>query len=472
MQIYNIFLILLIFANNFLCLTKIFILDISLLLDSSADSVPLPEWCTYGLAALCWLLGSIAVFVFSYCEYFLFSLSDSDKEKIMKNNSAGYSGLKSLLNDDKQSLSAVVLGYWCSTAVLIAIAFHIIYMINIGGCEDTQGHACQRTILTMLILLATFIWILLFADVLPHKISKQDRVACLYYMSKPVRIASFLLYPFAALLKHTEFIACRLEVKRQKNISLDELSETLHSDSIKDKEEKDILESIVTFGSVSVGEILRPRVDVVAVNYSDKYTDVLKVIRDNEYSRMPVYDGSVDNVKGILYVKDFLNYLDRGDDFNWQHLIRAPFFVPESKKIDDLLREFQVKRMHMAIVVDEFGGTSGIVTMEDILEVIFGDISDEHDVEQKLYTELDKRNYLLEGKMPLSDFYKIEKIDASVFEALDVDADTVAGLILSLKGDIPSLGDEIIHEGYIFKIVSVDKRRIKKIKLRLPDEKK
>ncbi|MCR5247005.1 MAG: gliding motility-associated protein GldE [Paludibacteraceae bacterium] len=448
-------------------------MDISLLFDSSSDSVPLPEWCEYVLTAICWLLGTIGIFVFSYSEYFLFSLSNSDKEKILKNDSSGYSGLKSLLNDEKLSLSSIVTGYWISVALIIAVAIlYIGYISNILGHCDTPNSLCQSPILTVLILIATFVWILLFADVLPHKISKQDRVACLYYMSKPVRIASFMLYPFSSLLKHTEFIACRLEVKRQKNISLDELSETLHSDSIKDKEEKDILESIVTFGSVSVGEILRPRVDVVAVNYSDKYTDVLKVIRDNEYSRMPVYDGSVDNVKGILYVKDFLNYLDRGDDFNWQHLIRAPFFVPESKKIDDLLREFQVKRMHMAIVVDEFGGTSGIVTMEDILEVIFGDISDEHDVEQKLYTELDKRNYLLEGKMPLSDFYKIEKIDASVFEALDVDADTVAGLILSLKGDIPSLGDEIIHEGYIFKIVSVDKRRIKKIKLRLPDEKK
>lgn len=447
-------------------------MDVSILFDSSADSVPLPKWCAYGLAALLWLLGSLAIFVFSYCEYFLFSLSDSDKDKILKNDSAGYSGMKRLLNDEKQSLSTLVLGYWCSVAVIVAITVvqirHLLNSLqNIN--PDSTG---QAPVLTVMMLMGTLVWVLLFADVLPHKISKQNRVAGLYYMSKPVMLAYVLLYPFAALLKHTEFIACRLDVKRQKNISLDELSQTLHSDSLKDKEEKDILESIVTFGSVSVSEILRPRVDVVAVNYSDKYTDVLKVIRDNEYSRMPVYDGSVDNVKGILYVKDFLNYLDRGDDFNWQHLIRAPFFVPESKKIDDLLREFQVKRMHMAIVVDEFGGTSGIVTMEDILEVIFGDISDEHDVEQKLYTELDKRNYLLEGKMPLSDFYKIEKIDASVFEALDVDADTVAGLILSLKGDIPSLGDEIIHEGYIFKIVSVDKRRIKKIKLRLPDEKK
>lgn len=446
-------------------------MDFSILFDSSADG-PLPEWCAYSLAAICWLLGSLAIFVFSYCEYFLFSLSDSDKDKILKNDSAGYSGLKSLLNDEKHSLSTVVLGYWLSVAALIAVAIYIIKYVG-GIITPGEDGACPvATLLTALILIISFAWIFFCADVMPHKISKQNRVAWLYYTSKPIRLAYFILYPFAALLKHSKFIECRLGVKRQKNISLDELSQTLNSDSIKDKEEKDILESIVTFGSISVSEILRPRVDVVSVNYSDKYTDVLKVIRDNEYSRMPVYDGSVDNVKGILYVKDFLNYLDREDDFSWQHLIRAPFFVPESKKIDDLLREFQVKRMHMAIVVDEFGGTSGIVTMEDILEVIFGDISDEHDVEQKLYTELDKRNILLEGKMPLSDFYKIDKIDAGIFEALDVDADTVAGLILSLKGDIPSLGDEIIHEGYIFKIVSVDKRRIKKIKLRLPDEKK
>lgn len=440
-------------------------MDISNLFDSSADSGPLPEWCVYSLLALCWMLGSLAIFVFSYCEYFLFSLSDSDKDKILKNDSAGYSGLKSLLNDEKQSLSTVVLGYWIAIGSIISVSLLLINWATTRDCP--YGVWIVPTVLIF-----TFAWILFCADVLPHKISKQNRVAWLYYSSNPLKLASFILYPFAVLLKQSKFIECRLGVKRQKNISLDELSQTLNSDSIKNKEEKDILESIVTFGSISVNEILRPRVDVVSVNYSDKYTDVLKVIRDNEYSRMPVYDGSVDNVKGILYVKDFLNYLDREDDFSWQHLIRAPFFVPETKKIDDLLREFQVKRMHMAIVVDEFGGTSGIVTMEDILEVIFGDISDEHDVEQKMYTELDKRNILLEGKMPLSDFYKIDKIDAGVFEALDVDADTVAGLILSLKGDIPSLGDEITYEGYIFKIVSVDKRRIKKIKLRLPDEKK
>jgi len=446
-------------------------LDISNLFDSSADSGPLPEWCVYGLLALCWMLGTLAIFVFSYCEYFLFSLSVADKDKILKNDSAGYSGLKSLLNDEKQSLSTVVLGYWIAIGVLISVALLIINISTTISWASSRDCPYSMWIIPT-VLIFTFVWIIFCSDVLPHKISKQNRVAWLYYSSKPLRLASFILYPFAALLKQSKFIECRLGVKRQKNISLDELSQTLNSDSIKDKEEKDILESIVTFGSISVSEILRPRVDVVSVNYSDKYTDVLKVIRDNEYSRMPVYDGSVDNVKGILYVKDFLNYLDREDDFSWQHLIRAPFFVPETKKIDDLLREFQVKRMHMAIVVDEFGGTSGIVTMEDILEVIFGDISDEHDVEQKMYTELDKRNILLEGKMPLSDFYKIDKINASIFEALDIDADTVAGLILSLKGDIPSLGDEIIHEGYIFKIVSVDKRRIKKIKLRLPDEKK
>lgn len=442
-------------------------MDFSILFDSSADSVPLPEWWVYSFAAVIWMLASLAIFVFSYCEYFFFSLSSSDKEKITQNHSSGYSGLKYLINNERHTLATIVLGYWISVLVIIAVTIAVNKWF--AYCELVAGYDVW---VTLLLIFIAFVWILLCADILPNITSRKDKIAYLYYMSKPVRLTALVLYPFAALFRRTKFIECRLGVKRQKNISLDELSQTLNSDSMKGNEEKDILESIVTFGSISVSEILRPRVDVVYVNYSDKYTDVLKVIRDNEYSRMPVYDGTVDNVKGILYVKDFLNYLDREDDFNWQHLIRAPFFVPESKKIDDLLREFQVKRMHMAIVVDEFGGTSGIVTMEDILEVIFGDINDEHDVEQKMYTELDKRNYLLEGKMPLSDFYKIEKIDAEVFEALDVDADTVAGLILSLKGDIPSLGDEIVHEGYIFKIVSVDKRRIKKIKLRLPDEKK
>ena len=214
---------------------------------------------------------------------------------------------------------------------------------------------------------------------------------------------------------------------------------------------------------------MRPRVDIVDLDIAYSYPKVLEVVKESEYSRLPVYEDSIDNIKGVLYVKDLLNYIDKGDDFEWQHLIREPYFVPETKKIDELLKEFQSKHIHMAIVVDEFGGTSGIATLENILEVIVGDISDEHDDEQKMFTALDKHNYILEGKLLLNDFYKIEKIDRSVFEKYGADADTLAGLLLEIKGDIPVVGEKIETDGYLFQIISADNRRIKRVKLHIPD---
>jgi CBS domain containing-hemolysin-like protein len=208
---------------------------------------------------------------------------------------------------------------------------------------------------------------------------------------------------------------------------------------------------------------------VVDLDSKTNYEEVLALIRDTEYSRLPVYEGSIDNVKGVLYIKDLLRYLDEDKDFEWQKLIRPAYFVPETKKIDDLLKEFQSKHIHMAIVVDEFGGTSGIVTLEDILEVIVGDICDEHDDEQKLYTVLDSRNFLLEGKLALTDFFKIDKIEKEVFAEVEADADTLAGLILEIKGAIPVVGEKIEYNGYVFQIVSADSRRIKKVKLQIPE---
>lgn len=207
------------------------------------------------------------------------------------------------------------------------------------------------------------------------------------------------------------------------------------------------------------------RLDMVDLDIEASYSEVLKCIVENAYSRIPVYQENRDNVKGILYIKDLLPYLDRGDDFKWQNLIRPAYFVPETKKIDDLLRDFQINRIHIAIVVDEFGGTSGLVTMEDIIEEIVGEINDEYDEEERTYVKLADDTYVFEGKTLLSDFYKILKIDSDVFETVEGDADTLAGLLLELKGEFPSLHEVITYQYFRFEVLEMDARRILKVKV-------
>lgn len=417
---------------------------------------------TLGVVSVLLLL--CLVFVFSFCEYSLFSLSSGEKEKLKQTKSTEYHSVKLLLKDEQGALSAIVAGYFLSLLGLV-LSLNLIFQLLLS-------EVFTQTFVFVVSIVVSFVLLIFVGESLASRIKKSNskKMLLLYYFSPIVRFFSWVLFPIVWLMKKTTFIEKRLEYKCRRGISIDELSHTLQSSSLKDGEEKSILESIVTFGQISVEDIMKPRVEVVAVETHVSYSEVLRIIRESEYSRLPVYDGTIDNVIGILYVKDLLPHINEKEDYKWQKFIREPFYVPESKKIDDLLREFQQKRMHIAIVVDEFGGTSGIVTMEDILEVIFGDINDEHDIEQKLYSELDKHNYLFDGKLQLSDFFKMPKIDVEKFEDIETDADTVAGLILQLSGSIPKIGEEIEHRGYVFKIVSVDNRRIKKIKLRIPDK--
>ena len=246
---------------------------------------------------------------------------------------------------------------------------------------------------------------------------------------------------------------------------MDELSQALELTSDTEEEEKDMLEGIIKFGNIQVVDIMRPRLDMVDVDIKSPYKELMRVIIESGYSRIPVYAGNHDNVKGVIYSKDLLPHLDKPDSFRWQSLMRQAYFVPESKKIDDLLHEFQENKVHLAIVVDEYGGTSGLVTMEDILEEIVGDISDEYDEEEKLYTRIDDTHYIFEAKMLLNDFYKVIDVEESVFDKVTEEVETLAGLVLELKGEIPAKGDAVEYDNYCFEVMEVDDRRILKIKL-------
>jgi gliding motility-associated protein GldE len=269
------------------------------------------------------------------------------------------------------------------------------------------------------------------------------------------------------LIASTSFVNHRLQ-KHHKNVSIDEISQALKLTSNQElSEEKEMLEGIVKFGNKNVAEIMNPRVDVVSLDIKTSFSTVLNLIVDSGFSRIPVYVGSFDNIKGILYIKDILPHSHKNDSFNWQTLIRPPFYVPETKKINSLLKEFQKNKVHLAVVIDEYGGTSGIVTLEDVLEEIVGEIVDEFDEEENFFTQISENVFLFDGKTLLGDFFKISKCDDNVFNSIKGEAETLAGLILEIKGEIPEIHEKIEYKQFIFTIEAVDKRRIKQIKIEI-----
>ncbi|MCK5691927.1 MAG: CBS domain-containing protein [Bacteroidales bacterium] len=246
---------------------------------------------------------------------------------------------------------------------------------------------------------------------------------------------------------------------------MDDLSEALDLATGVVENEKEMLEGIVRFSNLEVCEIMKPRTDVVAVDIETDLDTLTRVIIDSGFSRIPVYEETFDHLKGILYVKDLLPHINQRNKFNWQKLIREPFFVPETKKINELLKEFQEKKIHLAIVVDEYGGTEGIVTMEDILEEVVGEITDESDEAEEFYRRIDAFTYAFDGKTLLNDFYKVTELDDELFDEVKGDAETVAGLLLELKGGFPRINDVLICRGIEFTVLAMDKRRIKEVKV-------
>jgi gliding motility-associated protein GldE len=284
-------------------------------------------------------------------------------------------------------------------------------------------------------------------------------------MARPLTISEKIFRPLGSFLISTaSFVKKRFSLKKM-NISMDELSDALELAKQTTDEDQSILKGIVKFVNLYVREIMTSRVDVVGADITLKFRSLIELINESGYSRIPVYEKNFDNIKGILYIKDLLSHIQKPDTFNWQSLIRPPYYVPETKKIDDLLKEFQTNKIHLAIVVDEYGGTSGIITLEDILEEIIGEITDETDEDETLYTQIDNQTYVFEGKAQLNDFYKILNLDEHVFDEIKGDADTLAGLILEIKGEFPGKNDMIQYNDFEFRIVAVDKRRIRKIQV-------
>ena len=316
--------------------------------------------------------------------------------------------------------------------------------------------------------IVTFI-ILLFGEILPKVYASRNNVLFSNFMARPLNFLDTIFTPLSGPMRAvTIFMHNRLG-KQRSFISIDHLSQALELTSEEDttQEEQKILQGIVSFGNTDTKQVMRPRMDIFALNESQMYKEIIPEIIDRGYSRIPVYRENIDNVIGILYVKDLLPLLDE-KDFDWTSLLREPYFVPENKKLDDLLNDFKTKKNHLAIVVDEYGGTSGLISLEDIIEEIVGDISDEFDDEDLVYSKLDENTYVFEGKTPLKDFYKIVKIeDPQAFEERKGEADTLAGFLLEISGGFPRRNDVIYFLNYSFTVEVLDNKRLKQIKLNI-----
>jgi gliding motility-associated protein GldE len=315
----------------------------------------------------------------------------------------------------------------------------------------------------------TFI-LLFFGEIMPKVYATRKQIPMVLLMAGMLTLLQKLFTPITSLLiLSTSFVKKRTGTQHS-NISMGDLSDALELASDDINEDEKILKGIVNFGNINVSEIMTSRIDVTALDVKLSFNKVKSIIIESGFSRIPVYAGSFDSVKGILYAKDILPYTNNPDNFKWQSLMRPPHFVPETKKINDLLKEFQLKKNHIAVVIDEYGGTSGIITLEDVLEEIVGEITDESDEDETLYRKIDEKTFIFEGKVLLNDFYKILEVENDVFEDVRGESETLAGLVLELTGEIPQKDQVITFRNFIFKIEAADKRRIKEIRVELEDE--
>ena len=394
----------------------------------------------------------------SASEIAFFSLSPGDLNEIEEEDHPSDKRIKDLLADSERLLATILISNnFVNVTIIMLCNFFFAEVIDFGGSVIVE--------FLVITVILTFL-LLLFGEIMPKIYSAQHTLQFVRFAAPALTVLRKVFSPLSALLVRSSFLVNKCVSKKNYNISVDDLSQALElTDKDEISEESNILEGIIRFGGETAVEIMTPRLDMVDLDIHTPFSEVLKCVVDNAYSRIPIYEGSRDNIKGILYIKDLLPHLSKGDNFRWQTLVRAAYFVPETKMIDDLLRDFQANKIHIAIVVDEFGGTSGIVTMEDIIEEIVCEINDEYDEEERSYVKLNDHTYVFEGKTLLTDFYKIAKTDNDVFEEVEGEADTLAGLLLEIKGDFPELHEKLDYGKFHFEVLEMDARRILKIKV-------
>ena len=407
------------------------------------------------LAAFLLLLSGFA----SASEIAFFSLSPQDIDNLEPEKSDTDASIEMLRGDSERTLATILITNNFVNVTIIMLSNYVIGSLIVFKAEWLE-FLCITVLLTFLLLL--------FGEIMPKVYSRQDPLAFCRRVVNGILFFRKVFWPLGTVLLKSGVIAERAVPKENRQLSVDDLEQALKlTDKEEIKDEQSMLRGIIRFGDETAKEIMTSRQDIVDIDIHSSYQDVLKCIVENNYSRIPVYQDNDDNIRGVLYIKDLLPHLSKADGFRWQSLIRPPYFVPETKKIDDLLHEFQENKVHIAIVVDEFGGTSGLVTLEDILEEIVGEINDEYDDDENSYSKLNYNTYIFEGKTLLSDFCKIIQVDIDEFSEIEGDADTLAGLLLELKGDFLSIHERIEYKNYKFEVMGVEGRRISRVKVTL-----
>lgn len=420
-----------------------------------------------GIVVLVLLL--ICSALISGSEVALFSLTPSDFDVNDGGVTAKQQILVRLLDRPKKLLATILVAnnFLNIAVVLLFESLSDVWFANINS--SINFYYFQLDLVFFLKVIVVTFLILLFGEILPKIYANRNKVSFSNFMAYPLSVLDKLLSVFSIPMRQVTVLIHSKLGRQRYGLSVDQLSQALELTSEEDttKEEQKILQGIVSFGNTETKQVMKPRIDMFALSIDQSFKEVITEVTENGYSRIPVYEENIDNVKGILYIKDLLPYLDK-TNFEWQSLLREPYFVPENKKLDDLLNDFKIKKNHLAIVVDEYGGTSGLISLEDIIEEIVGDISDEFDDEGLIFSKLDDYNYVFEGKTSMKDFYRVIKLeDTTYFEEKKGEAETLAGFLLEISGAFPQVNQKIIFETYTFTIEAIEGKRIKQVKLNI-----
>ncbi len=388
-------------------------------------------------------------------EIAFFSLKRTDIDSIEEEHVR--ERVENLLKNPERLLATILIGNnLVNIMIIIVLNYAMNQMFEFGS--PIADFLVQTVILTFLILL--------FGEVIPKLYATNNNVRFAAFASAPLKLAVKVFSPLARLMVKSTHLVNNVVSSSPEDLSTADLTRALEASDVKNEDEKELLEGILTFGNKTVNEIMRPRIDVVDIDYDTKFDDVVTTVVKTGYSRLPVYSETPDNIKGILYAKDLLPYIGKRDnEFRWQNLVRQAYFVPETRMIDDLLEDFRTKKMHMAIIVDEYGCTQGIATLEDVLEEIVGDIDDEYDTEEKFYTTLAPGVYAFDGKTLLSDFCRVLDIEEDELGEHGEDAETIAGLLLDIKGDFLKEKETVAYGRFKFTVLKLDRYRIARVKV-------
>lgn len=425
-------------------------------------ALTLPAQFTFGqgIALACALLALMISGFVSGSEIAYFSLTPEQCEELDENPSE--SRAVAMVRQPEKLLATILIANNLVNVTIVVLCNYALGPV-FEGMSAVVSFILQTVILTFLILL--------FGEILPKLVANAKQMAWVRFSVGGVSAMMKLLSPLSALLVRSSTIVNRVVSKKEHDVTPEELSQALEITDVKTGDEKEMLEGILRFGDTTASEIMTPRVDMTCLDIADSFDEVMRVVVESGFSRLPVCNDSQDDIKGVLYSRDLLPYVGREDaDFDWHKLLREPYFVPESRMIDDLLEDFRRRRIHMAIVIDEFGGTQGIVTMEDVLEEIVGDINDEYDEEEKTYRRLPDDTFIFEGKTLLGDFFRVTGLDEADYEDVAADSETLAGMLLTIKGDFPKEKEPLVYGRCRFLILDITGHRISSVRVKVMHE--